>query len=149
MTVTTAMPTSFKSELFSALHDFDNPSGNTFNLVLIKSGEAGTYGAASTNYSNITGNSDEQAASGDYTTGGVALTSVSPTTSGTTAFVDFADLSLTGVTVSVSGCMICNDTNGDRAVYVGSFGSTVAVTAGTLNIVFPTADASNAILRIA
>lgn len=127
-------------------------TGDVFKIALIKHTPTGTYGAASTNYTEITGASDEASGTG-YTAGGIALTNVSPTTSGTTSLVDFSpDPSWTTVTVDTDGCMIYNTTQrgpvATRAVYVGSFGGEQLVTAGTLTIVFPTADASNAILRL-
>lgn len=148
MAITTAMSTSFKSELMQALHNFLLTGGNTFKLALIKPSMAGTYGAASTNYSNITGNTDETTGTG-YTAAGNTLTRVDPTTSGTTAFTDFADTSWTSATFSADGCMIFNSTNGNRAVGVWDFGGTKSVTNGTFTIQFPTPDATNAIIRIA
>lgn len=149
MAATTAMCTSFKVELMKALHNFLLTGGSTFKLALIKSGMAGTYGAASTNYSNITSNSDEPANSGTYAAGGATLTRVDPTSSGTTAFTDFADVSFTSATLSAAACMIYNFTNSNSSVSIHDFGGTVASTAGTFSITFPTPDASNAILRLA
>lgn len=149
MAATTAMCTSFKSELMQAKHNFLLTGGSTFKLALIKSGMAGTYGAASTNYSNITGNSDEVGNSGTYSAGGATLTRVDPTTSGTTAYTDFADTSFTTATISAAAAMIYNSSQSNAAVSVHDFGGTVASTNGTFSIVFPTPDASNAILRIA
>lgn len=146
---TTAMPTSFKAELPQALHNFTASTGNTFKMALIKVSPTGTYGAASTNYSNITGNSDEVTGTG-YTAGGTTLTNVTPTTSGTTAYWTFSpNPSWTSATFSTTACMIYNSTNGNRACYTGDFGGTQTVAAGTFTVVMPTADASNAILRIA
>ena len=145
MSVTTAMCTSFKQELLQGLHDID---GHTIKLALIKSGESGTYGAASTNYSNVTGNSDE-ASGTNYSSGGVTLSSVSITTSGTTALVDFADVSWSNSTISASGAIIYNSSASNKAIAIISFGGTVASTAGTFSITMPAADASNALIRIA
>lgn len=127
--------------------------GDIFKIALIKTGMAGTYGAASTVYADITGNSDEVTGTG-YTAGGQALTNVDPTTSGTTAFTDFSpDPSWTGASFSTAGCMIYNSTrNGplsNAACSVHDFGGTQTVTAGTFTAVMPTPDASNAVLRIA
>lgn len=148
MAATTAMCTSFKVELMKALHNFLLTGGSTFKLALIKSGMAGTYGAASTNYSNITGNSDEASGTG-YTAGGTTLTRVDPTSSGTTAYTDFADVSWSTATISAAACMIYNTSNSNSSVSIHDFGGTVASTAGTFSITFPTPDASNAILRLA
>ena len=145
MSVTTAMTTSFKQELLQGLHDLD---GHTLKLALIKSGESGTFGAASTNFSNITDSSDEASGTG-YSSGGATLGSVAITTSGTTAFVDFADVSFSNSTISASGAMIYNSSASNRAIAVISFGGTVASTAGTFTVTMPTADASNAIIRLA
>ncbi len=145
MSVTTAMTTSFKQELLQGLHDLD---GHTLKLALIKSGESGTFGAASTNFSNITDTSDEASGTG-YSSGGATLGSVAITTSGTTAFVDFADVSFSNSTISASGAMIYNSSASNRAIAVISFGGTVASTAGTFTVTMPTADSSNAIIRLA
>jgi hypothetical protein len=146
---TTAMTTSFKSEVAQGLHNFTASTGNAFKMALIKVSPTGTYGAASTNYSNITGNSDEVTGTG-YSAGGTALTNVTPTTSGTTAYWTFSpNPSWTSATFSTTACMIYNTTNSNRAVSTHDFGGTQTVSAGTLTVVMPTADASNAILRIA
>lgn len=125
--------------------------GDTFRAALIMAGMSGTYGAASTNYTDITGNSDETSGTG-YVAGGNALTNVSPVVSGTTAFIDFSDVSWTGASFSTAGFMIYNSTRrgpiATRACSVHDFGGTQTVTSGTFTIIFPTADASNAILRI-
>lgn len=145
MAITTAMCTSFKSELLGGLHDLDTDS---LKLALIKASPSGTYGAATTNYSDVTGNSDE-ASGTNYTAGGQALDSASITVDGTTAIVDFADEVFTNVTVSADGCIIYNTANSNSAICVIDFGGTVSATAGDLTIQFPAADASNAVIRIA
>ena len=145
MSVTTAMTTSFKQELLQGLHDLD---GHTLKLALIKSGESGTFGAASTNFSNITDSSDEASGTG-YSSGGATLGSVAITLDGTTAIVDFADVSFSNSTISASGAMIYNTSASNRAIAVISFGGTVASTAGTFTVTMPTADSSNAIIRLA
>jgi hypothetical protein len=109
-----------------------------------------TYGAATTNYSDVTSSpGDEVANSGTYTAGGAQLTSAGVTLSGTTAFVDFADVSFTSATISADGCIIYNADRGNRAVSVHDFGGTKTSTNGTFSVVFPVADSSNAILRLA
>jgi hypothetical protein len=127
-------------------------TGDAFKLALIKVSPTGTYGAASVNYSDITGNSDEVSGTG-YSAGGIALTNSTPTTSGTTAFTDFADVSWTSSSFSTTACMIYNTSQrgetANRAVSTHDFGGTQTVTSGTFTLVFPTPDASNAILRIA
>lgn len=145
MAITTAMCTSFKSELLGGTHDLDT---DTLKLALIKDSPTGTYGAATTNYSDVTGNSDE-ATGTNYTAGGQNLDGASITTSGTTAIVDFTDEVFTNVTVSADGCIIYNSSQSNKAIAVIDFGGTVAATAGDLTIEFPAADASNAVIRIA
>lgn len=145
MAITTAMCTSFKSELLGGTHDLDT---DTLKLALIKDSPTGTYGAATTNYSDVTGNSDE-ATGTNYTAGGQNLDGASITTDGTTAIVDFTDEVFTNVTVSADGCIIYNSSQSNKAIAVIDFGGTVAATAGDLTIEFPAADASNAVIRIA
>jgi hypothetical protein len=148
MALTQAMSTSFKSELMTATHNFTNGTGNTFKLALFRATASivGTFGAGTTNYSNM--GADEASGTG-YSAGGSSLTNVTPTTSGTTAYTDFADLTFSTVTITTSGCLIYNDTEGDKAVGVFSFGGDKTATAGDLTIIFPTADASNAVIRLA
>lgn len=148
MATTTAMPTSFKKELLQAVHDFTPSTGDDFKVALIKSSPSGTYGAATTNYSDLTGNSDEVSGTG-YTAGGKALTSVTPTTSGTTAYTDFADVSWTSASFTASGAIIYNSSQSNKAVAVLSFGGDKTVSSGTFTIQFPTADSTNAVIRIA
>lgn len=142
MAITQAMCTSFKVELLTGTHDFTNTTGDTFKLALYTS--SATLGASTTVYTT----SNEVSGTG-YTAGGAALTNVTPTSSGTTAFTDFADLTFSTATITARGCLIYNDTDGDRAVVVLDFGGDKTSTAGDFTIVFPTADASNAIIRIA
>ena len=144
MAITTAMCTSFKQELLGAVHDMDT---HTLKLALIKSGMSGTYGAATANYSDVTGNSDE-ATGTNYSAGGQNLDSAAITTSGTTALVDFADEVFSNVTVSADGCIIYNSSQSNKAIAVFDFGGTVSATSGTLTVQFPTADATNAVIRL-
>jgi len=138
------MCTSFKQELMTGTHDFTNSTGNTFKLALYDNNASFT--AATTAYTAT----DEVGDSGTYSAGGGTLTNVTPTTSSTTAFTDFADLSFTSATITARGALIYNDTAaGDPTVVVLDFGSDKTSTSGTFSIVFPTADASNAIIRIA
>jgi hypothetical protein len=142
MAISQAMCTSFKQELMQALHDFDNPGGNTFKIALYSS--TATLDATTTAYST----SNEVTGPG-YTAGGNTLTSVTPTSSGTTAFTDFADTTWSSATITANGALIYNSTNSDRAVAVLAFGGDKTSTNGDFTIIFPTADASNAIIRIA
>ena len=147
MAITTSMCTSFKSELLSALHDFD-AAGNTFKLGLFKTSPAGTYGAATTNYSNVTGNTDENTGTG-YTAAGKTLTNVAPTTSGTTAYTDFDDQTWGTSTIDADGAFIYNSTNSNRMVSVHDFGTPKSSSTGDFVIQFPAAAASTAIIRLA
>lgn len=142
MAISQAMCTSFKQELMQALHNFNNPGGNTFKIALYSA--SATLGAATTAYTT----SNEVTGTG-YTAGGNTLTSVSPTTSGTTAFTDFADTTWSSSTITARGALIYNSTNADRAVAVLDFGADKTSTSGDFTIIFPAADASNAIIRIA
>jgi hypothetical protein len=143
MAISQAMATSFKQELMQALHNFSNPGGNTFKIALYTS--SATLGASTTAYTT----SNEVAATGNYVAGGNTLTSVTPTSSGTTAFTDFADTTWSSATITANGALIYNSTNSNRAVAVLAFGGDKTSTNGDFTIVFPTADASNAIIRIA
>ena len=145
MAITTAMCTSFKSELLGGVHDLDTDS---IKLALIKASPSGTYGAATTNYSDVTGNSDETTGTG-YSSGGNTLTNVNPTTSGTTAFTDFADTSWTSATFTTRGAIIYNTNDSNSAVMIIDFGADFSVSGGTFTVEFPAAGASTAILRIA
>lgn len=142
------MCTSFKKELMQAQHDFTASTGHTFKLALYDNNAS--FNAATTDYTatNEVGNS------GTYVAGGGALTNVTPTTSGTTAFTDFADITFTSATITARGALIYNTTAGGgtgttNSVIVLDFGSDKSSTSGDFQIVFPAADASNAIIRIA
>lgn len=136
--------TSFKKELLEAVHNFKNSGGSTFKLALYTN--SASFTAATTAYTA----SNEVSASGSYSAGGGTLTRVDPTTSGTTALTDFNDLTFTSATITARGALIYNDSAaGDPSVCVLDFGSDKTSTAGDFTIVFPTADASSAIIRIA
>ena len=138
------MCTSFKVELMRAVHNFTTGTGNTFKLALYDN--SASFTAATTAYT-VT---NEVANSGTYSAGGGTLTNVTPTSTSTTAFTDFADLSFTSATITAFGALIYNDTAaGDPSVCVLDFGGAKTSTAGTFTIIFPTNDSTNAILRIA
>tara|TARA_R100000995_G_scaffold84865_1_gene65334 strand:+ start:2450 stop:2887 length:438 start_codon:yes stop_codon:yes gene_type:complete len=145
MAPTQAMCSSFKQELLQGLHNFTASSGNAFKMSLHTS--SSSIGAATTAYASS--GIAEVANGNGYTSGGIALTEVTPTLDGTTAITDFGDASFTSATITARGALIYNDTNADRAVAVLDFGSDKTSTAGTFTVQFPTADASNAIIRIA
>ena len=137
------MCTSFKVELMKGIHNFD-VGGNTFKLALYDNNASFT--AATTAYTS----SDEVTASGSYVSGGGTLTNVDPTSSGTTAFTDFNDISFTTATITAYGAMIYNDTaTGDPSVVILDFGGAKTSTNGTFQIIFPAATSSDAIIRIA
>ena len=142
MAISSTLTTSFKKELLEAKHNFLASGGNSFKLALYTS--SATLGASTTAFTT-TG----QASGTNYTSGGSALTNVTPATSGTTAIVDFADLTFSTATVTARGCMIYNDTNSDKAVAVIDFGGDKTSTAGDFTIVFPSATATGAIIRLA
>jgi len=126
------------------VHNFTTSTGNTFKLALYDN--SASFTAATTTYT-VT---NEVAASGSYVAGGGALTNVTPTSTGTTAFTDFADLSFTSATITAYGALIYNDTAaGDPSVCVLDFGGAKTSTSGTFTIIFPTNDSTNAIIRIA
>ena len=138
------MCTSFKVQLMQGVHNFTTGTGNTFKLALYDNNASFT--AATTAYTAT----NEVANSGSYAAGGGTLTNVTPTSSGTTAFTDFADLSFTSATITAFGAMIYNDTAaGDPAVCILDFGGAKTSTTGTFTIIFPTADSTSAIIRIA
>jgi hypothetical protein len=140
------MCTSFKDQILEAVHDFRSSGGDTFKIALYSS--AATLDATTTAYTS----SNEVANSGTYAAGGGTLTNVTPTTSGTTAFTDFDDISFTSATINARGALIYNSTPThtytNPSVAVLDFGGDKISTSGTFTIQFPTADASNAIIRI-
>lgn len=149
ISITTAMPTSFKVELLKGVHDFTASTGDTFKIALLKAAAAGsgTFGAATTNYSDLS--TDELGSGSGYTTGGNTLTSVTPVADGTTAVCDFADTTWSAATFTTSGALIYNDSASGAACAVLSFGGDQQVSSGDFAIQFPAAAASTAIIRIA
>ena len=140
------MCTSFKKELLEAKHNFLASGGNTFRLALYTN--SATFTAATTAYTST--NEISNTAGSAYVAKGVALTNVNPSASGTTALTDFADASYSSATFTARGALIFNDTaSGDPSVVVLDFGADKTATNGTFTVVFPAADASNAIIRIA
>jgi hypothetical protein len=141
------MATSFKQQLLEGVHDFRLTGGDTFKLALYTN--SASFTAATTAFTAT----NEVPNSGSYVSGGGDLTRINPAASGTTAFTDFADLSFTAATITARGAMIYNSTPThtytNPAVAILDFGSDKTSTTGTFTIQFPTADASNAILRIA
>jgi hypothetical protein len=143
------MCTSFKKELLYGVHDFDLANGDTFKIALYDNNASFT--AATTAYTAT----DEVSGTG-YSAGGGALTNVDPTSSGTTALTDFQDETFSNATITARGALIYNTTPNTTSISVTNptvvvldFGADKTSTAGDFTIVFPTADASNAIIRIA
>ena len=145
MAITSAICTSFKVELLKGVHDFTATTGDTFKIALYDSDA--TLGASTTAFSTseeITNTSGTA-----YTSGGATLTSVTPVASSTTAVCDFADVSYTSASFTANGALIYNSSATNAAVCAIAFGSDKTATNGTFTIQFPTADATNAIIRLA
>ncbi len=142
MAITSAIPTSFKQELLVGTHNFTATSGNAFKLALYTS--SATLGASTTAFTT-TG----QASGTNYSSGGITITSVTPTTSGTTAVCDFADATFSTATITARGMLIYNDTQSDKACAVVDFGGDKTSTAGDFTVVFPSPTATGAIIRLA
>jgi hypothetical protein len=145
MAITSAVCTSFKVELLKGVHNFTATSGNTFKIALYDSDA--TLGASTTAFSTseeITNTSGTA-----YTSGGATLTSVTPVASSTTAVCDFADVSYSSASFTANGALIYNSSASNVAVCAIAFGSDKTATNGTFTIQFPTADATNAIIRLA
>jgi hypothetical protein len=131
---------SFKVEVFRAIHDFTTGTGDTFKIALYTA--ASTIGASTTVYSTT-----NEAVGTGYTAGGANLTSVTPTLIGNTMVIDFADVTISTVTLTYRRALIYNSTKANRAVAVFDFGSDRVISGGNLIIQMPTPDASSAILR--
>lgn len=142
------MPTSFKVELLKGVHDFSNPGGDVFKIALFKALEdgTGTFGSATTNYSQM--GSDEVANGNGYTTGGLALTSVTPVADGTSAVTTFLTASWSGASFTASGALIYNTSASNAACAVISFGGNQTALNQTFQLDFPSPLASTAIISI-
>ena len=138
------MCNSFKQELLGGVHDLDT---HTLKIALIKPSPTGNFNKSTTNYSELTGSSDE-ATGTNYSAGGQTLDSPVISLSGDTAIVDFADEVFSNLTITAAGALLYNSSASNKAIAVFSFGSNVASTAGDFTVIFPTADASNAVIRI-
>ena len=140
MAITQAMATSFKVQILNGQHNF---SANTFKLALYTS--SATINENTTVYSAT----NEVASTGNYTAGGNTLSvSVTPTNSGNVAFISFSNTSWANATITAAGALIYNNSQSNAAVCVLSFGGDKTSTNGTFAVNFPTADASNAIIRL-
>ena len=150
MAITQAMCTSFKVEILDGIHAFGTTvvraatTADTFKIALYTS--SATLSAATTAYTT----SNECPSTGNYSAGGNTLTvSQVPTSTSTTAWLDFSDTTWSNATITANGALIYNSTQSDKAVAVLAFGGDKTSTAGDFTIIFPTADSSNAIIRIA
>ena len=150
MAITSAVCTSFKVLLLKGSMNFTASTGDTFKIALFTS--SATLGASTTDYAST--NEITNTSGTAYTAGGAALTSVTPVADSTTAVCDFSDVSWTSASFTANGCLIYNTTTGTGSgttdtVAAIAFGGDKTVSSGTFTIQFPTADASDAILRIA
>jgi len=145
MAISSAICNSFKQEILVATHDFTSSTGDTFKLALYTS--SATLGASTTAYAAT--NEITNDAGSAYVAGGQDLTSTTPVLDSSTAVCDFNDISWTSASFTANGCLIYNSSKSNKAVCAIAFGADKTVTTGTFTIQFPTADASNAIVRIA
>jgi len=142
MAITTAACTSGKQDILEGGMNFNSTGGDTFKMALYTS--SATLGAATTAYSGT----NETSGTG-YTAGGNTLTNNGVATSGTTAYVDFADTTWSTATITARGCLIYNSSLSNASVSAHDFGSDKSATGGTFTVQFPAADSSNAIIRLA
>jgi hypothetical protein len=141
MAITQAMCTSFKVELLQGMHNFTASTGDSFKIALYTS--SATLDASTTAYTTT----NEVTGTG-YTAGGADLTEVTPVASGTSAIVDFGDVSWSGATFTARGALIYNASKSNKAVAVLDFGADKTVSGGTFTIQFPAAAAGTAIVEI-
>jgi len=142
MAITQAMCTSFKEAILDAEMDFSSDTAQTYKIALYTS--SASLDATTTAYS-----ATNEVSGTNYTAGGNTLTLVPATTSGTTAFIDFDDTTWANSTITARGALIYTTANSNAAIAVLDFGADKTSTAGDFTIQFPTADASNAIIRLA
>ena len=148
MAITQAFCTSAKVELLNGIHAFSttvvrgSTAADTFKIALFTS--SATLGASTTGYTTT-----NEVVGAGYTAGGNTLSVTGPTSTGTTAFLDFTDTTWTTATITANGALIYNDTQGDKAFAVLAFGGDKTSTSGDFTIQFPANDATNAIIRIA
>ena len=145
MAITSTLTTSFKKELLQGVHNFNKASSpDTYKLALYSS-------SASLDASTTAFTTSGEVSGTNYTSGGATLTlkTGTPTTDGTTAVVDFDNLTFSNVTVTAAGALIYNSTDSNKAVCVIDFGKDITATASDLTITFPSTGASNSIIRLA
>lgn len=143
MAIIQTLTTSFKVELAQGLHNFTTGTGNVFKLALYTANA--DLGASTTAYTT----SGEVSSSGtNYTAGGIALTNITPSFQGTTAYWSFDNVTFNNVTLTTNGALIYNNTNQDRSVCVLNFGVNISKAGQGLTITFPAGDSTNAVMRI-
>jgi len=143
MAITQNISRNFLQEILVKTHDFTVTTGDVIKLALYIN--TATLDRTYATYDAV---SDEVANGNGYTTGGITLTSATPVLSGNTALCDFADASWTSATFETGGGLIYNSSQGNKSIGVLNFGGNQSVTGGTFTVEFPTADTSNAIIRI-
>ena len=142
MAITQTLCTSFKVALLNGEMDFSADTSQTFKLTLFTS--SATLDATTTAYSTT----NEVSGTG-YTAGGNTLTiAANPASSGTTAFLDFADTTFASSSITARGALIYKSGGGDPAIAVIDFGEDKQTSSADFVIQFPTADKTNAIIRI-
>ncbi len=139
MAITQALASSFKQELLEGVHNFAAAGGDTFKIALYTS--SATLSSATTAYT-----ASNEASGTGYTAGGETLTNVGVSLSGTTAYLDFDDVTWTTATISAAGALIYNSSQSNKAVAILSFGGTYSSTAGNFTLTFPANTSSTAII---
>lgn len=142
MAILQGLCTSFKTELLTGTHDFTASTGDTFKIALYTS--SATLGPSTTAYTTT----GEVSGTG-YSAGGATLSQVTPTSSGTTALVDFADVTWSTATITARGALIYNSSKSNRAVMVLFFGTDRSTTAADFTVTMPSPTATEALIRIA
>jgi hypothetical protein len=143
MAISQAICASFKQQLFEGVHNFDAIGGDTFYLALYTS--AANLDATTTAY---TTSGEVSSVGTNYPAGGSALTSLGVSLSGTTAFLDFNDLTFPNVTLTARGCLIYNQTEANKGVAVFDFGSDKTATDGDFTVIFPAPTSTTAVIRL-
>jgi len=141
MAITQAFANSFKTELFTATHDFTNSTGHVFKLALYTS--SATLSKSTTAYS-----ATNEASGTGYSAGGATATQVTPTLSGDTALVDFGDVTWASSSISAAGALLYNSSASNAAVVVLDFGTTITTSSQTFTVTMPAATSSQAIVRL-
>jgi len=141
MSIVQAVCTSFKKELFTGTHNFTADTGDTFKMALYTSDAS--LGASTTAYTTT-----EEVVGTGYTAGGTTLTNITPSSSGTTAYIDFDNATWPASTITARGALIYNSSQSNKAVAVIDFGTDKASSSSTFTVSFPVADSSTAIIKI-